>query len=109
VWVSQTKHQKKQSKIKGTLKTDLNVHLPTKSDQIPALSKAGELALGQIKEARLQVVLVLWRKMVMVVMKKTQNRLWYLAVVHKEALPQTKRLFKNKRQYVVKFRTVGYV
>jgi hypothetical protein len=65
----------------GTLKTDLlNVHLPTESDRVPALSKEVEWALGQTKEARLQLVLVLvlvlWRKMGVVAMKKTQNRLW---------------------------------
>jgi hypothetical protein len=58
-------------KHKGTVKkTDLNGHLPTKSE------KAVEWALGQTKEARLQLVLVLWRKMGVVAMKKTQNRYW---------------------------------
>jgi hypothetical protein len=44
-------------------KTDLNVHLPTESDGVPALSKAVEWALlGQTKEAKLQLVLVMLRK-----------------------------------------------
>jgi hypothetical protein len=60
----------------GTLKPDLNVHLPTESDQASALLKADKWALGQVKEARLQLVLVLWRKMGVFAMKKTQSRLW---------------------------------
>jgi hypothetical protein len=54
----------------------LKVHLPIESDQGPALLKAEKLALGQTKEAMLQVVLLLQRKLGVVAMKKTQNRLW---------------------------------
>jgi hypothetical protein len=52
-------------------KTDLNVHLPTESDQVPASSEVVKWALGQTKEARLQLVLVLWRKIGVVAMKET--------------------------------------
>jgi hypothetical protein len=62
VWaISQAKHKKNRNKHKSTLKTDLNVHLATKSDQGPALPKAVKWLLGQTKEARLQVVVTLVR------------------------------------------------
>jgi hypothetical protein len=71
------------------------------SSQGPALSKARKWGLGQSKEeARPQVVAAWWRnKMgVVVEMKKIQNRLWWPMAVHKQALVQTKRLFKKKQQ-----------
>jgi hypothetical protein len=44
---------------------------------LPALPKAEKWALGQTKAAMLQiVVLVLWRKMGVVAMKKMQTRHW---------------------------------
>jgi hypothetical protein len=53
-------HQKNQNQHKATLETDPNVHLPTESDQGPALPKADKYPLlGQTKEAMLQVVVVL--------------------------------------------------
>jgi hypothetical protein len=75
-WVTQTKHQKKRNQHKVTLlETDSNVHLPTESNQLPALPKADKWPLAQTKEARLQVVVALWRKnnKVVVPIKKTQN------------------------------------
>jgi hypothetical protein len=49
------------NKQKATLETNVNVYLPTESEQVPALLNLDKYLLGQIKEARLQVVVVLWR------------------------------------------------
>jgi hypothetical protein len=73
----QTKHFKKRKQRKATsAETDSNINLPKESDQEgTALPKADKWARGQTKEARLQAVLVLWRKMVVAMKKKTQHRL----------------------------------
>jgi hypothetical protein len=44
-WVSQTQHSKKQDKHEGQLGINLNVHLTTESDQMPALLKANKWPL----------------------------------------------------------------
>jgi hypothetical protein len=69
VWVQgQNQHQ-------AAIETNLNVHLPTESNQGPALLNLDKLQLGQTKEATLQAVaLVLWRHVV-VLMKKIQTHL----------------------------------
>jgi hypothetical protein len=102
VWVSQKKQEKTRKWHKVTLlETDSNVHLPTESDQGPSLPKADKWPHGQTKESMLQsVVIVMWRMMVVVAMKKIQNCLRCL-VVHESALVE--RLFNHP----VKFHPVG--
>jgi hypothetical protein len=72
VWAISQAKQKKRSKHKGTLETE----------EVPALLNLDKLSLRQTREARIQVVVVLWRKMgvlwwkMVVLMKKSLNRLW---------------------------------
>jgi hypothetical protein len=73
--VSQAKHKNKWNQHNAALETDSNVHLPTESDQGPALPKADQWPLGQTKEAMPQAVVVL-RSQIVVLMKNTQIRLW---------------------------------
>jgi hypothetical protein len=60
--------QKKQKKIRNwhkvtLLETDSYVHLPTESNQVPALPRADKWPHGQTKEARVQAIVVLWKIM----------------------------------------------
>jgi hypothetical protein len=75
VWAISQAKQKKRSKHKTTFETDLNVHLPTESEQVPAWLNLDKWSLGKTKEARLQVEVVVWRKMGVVAMKTIPNRL----------------------------------
>jgi hypothetical protein len=61
---------------KATLPTDSKGHLPTESDQVLALPKADKWPLlGRTKKERVRVVVILWRKMEVIAIKKIQNRL----------------------------------
>jgi hypothetical protein len=73
VWaISQAKHKKNWNKHKGTTKSDWNVQLRPESEQGHALLNLEKWPLGQTKEVMLQVVAVMWSKMVL---KTIPNRL----------------------------------
>jgi hypothetical protein len=73
--VTQMNHQKKLNHQKA--RSQFDVHLPTESDQAPALSKADKCPLpGQIKKARQQAVVLLLREVGVVMMNKNPNCRW---------------------------------